>query len=214
MGNTNTTEEEREELGIKVICISDTHGLHRNLNMPLTEEGINILLHGGDFTKFSNEAHLNDFNDWLGELPYEHKIIVNGNHEHNSEWHKKTKQILTNATFLNEELIEINGIKIWGSNFYWPCPSGNPYYAQIPTDTDVVIAHGPAKGFVDNGGGCPSLTENLTRIKPRLFVCGHIHGAHGETTHVWPKGRVTKFVNAANCKDGYTIGWEPVVVTI
>lgn len=212
MGNTNTTEEEREELGIKIVCISDTHGAHRNLNMPT--EGINILLHGGDFTKFSDESHLHDFNEWLGELNYEYKIIVNGNHEHNAKWHKRTKEILTNATFLNEELLEIDGLKIWGSNFYWPCPSGNPYYAEIPTDTDIVIAHGPAKGFVDNNGGCPSLTENLARIKPRLFVCGHIHGAHGDEAHTWPKGRVTKFVNAANCKNGYQIGWEPVVVTI
>jgi len=97
--------------------------------------------------------------------------------------------------------------------FFWPCPYGNPYYDQIPQNTDILVTHGPVQGYVDNTAGCPALLEHVKRVKPKLVVCGHIHSAHGSL-----KGKDdlqdTTFVNAANCFEGYTIGWEPIVVAV
>jgi Icc-related predicted phosphoesterase len=50
----------------------------------------------------------------------------------------------------------------------------------IPSDTEILIAHGPPYGYVDNGGGNPELTEYLPHIdKLRVMCCGHIHGSYG-----------------------------------
>ncbi len=68
----NTQEEE-----MRIVCISDTHNLHRKLQIP---DG-DVLVHAGDFTLFGKQEHLNDFNEWLGTLPHRHKLVVQGNHD-------------------------------------------------------------------------------------------------------------------------------------
>ena len=62
---------------IRFVCISDTHGLHRRLNLP---DG-DILLHTGDITKRGEVKTLEDFASWLTELPYSQKVVIAGNHD-------------------------------------------------------------------------------------------------------------------------------------
>ena len=62
---------------MKIICISDTHRKHHKIEMP---EG-DILIHAGDFTRYSKAFEIESFNEWLGELPFEEKICIAGNHE-------------------------------------------------------------------------------------------------------------------------------------
>eukprot|EP01127_Copromyxa_protea_P000036 TRINITY_DN10031_c0_g1_i2.p1 TRINITY_DN10031_c0_g1~~TRINITY_DN10031_c0_g1_i2.p1 ORF type:complete len:208 (-),score=23.22 TRINITY_DN10031_c0_g1_i2:129-752(-) len=196
--------------GLKVVCISDTHNCHRNLTIP---EG-DILVHAGDWSYFGKEEHTIDFNDWLGSLPHKHKIVVNGNHESNALWKGKVKEMLSNATFLMQESTTVEGVKIFGTNFFWPVPmGGNPYYDQIPDDTEILVCHGPVKGFVDGNSGCPTLRTIVALKKPKLVISGHMHGAHGIEEGTDDCAGVT-FVNAAICKGGYVSGWEPVVVYI
>jgi len=40
-----------------------------------------VLLHCGNFTDLGKYEEVVDFNDWLQTLPYEHKIVIAGNHE-------------------------------------------------------------------------------------------------------------------------------------
>eukprot|EP01116_Phalansterium_solitarium_P009449 TRINITY_DN23598_c0_g1_i1.p1 TRINITY_DN23598_c0_g1~~TRINITY_DN23598_c0_g1_i1.p1 ORF type:complete len:136 (+),score=21.04 TRINITY_DN23598_c0_g1_i1:219-626(+) len=121
----------------------------------------------------------------------------------------------TNCVFLRQSMHETDsGLRIFGTDFFWPILPGenNPYFDQIPPGTDIIVAHGPAKDHVDGGHGCTSLLSHIKRVKPRLVVCGHIHHAHGV---VQGDGELsnTTFVNAAICKgEGYTVGFEPVVV--
>lgn len=80
---------EGEILGrVRFICVSDTHGFHRKLK--LSDDPDIVFLHCGDFSggksKGGDQAPgglegIRDFNDWLGSLPYRHKIVVGGNHE-------------------------------------------------------------------------------------------------------------------------------------
>merc|ERR1712216_105377 len=72
----------RKLANVRVVCISDTHGRHRDLVLPKGD----VLIHAGDFTKFGKLEDVEDFNSWLGGLTFEHKIVVNGNHENNAEW--------------------------------------------------------------------------------------------------------------------------------
>jgi Icc-related predicted phosphoesterase len=57
----------------------------------------------------------------------------------------------------------------------------------IPTWTDILITHGPAQTHLDTSGapyntpllGCELLKERIELIKPKIHVCGHIHGGYG-----------------------------------
>ena len=62
----------------RIVCISDTHGLHRKVAVP---EG-DLLIHAGDFMRTGTSLEeIADFKDWLGEQPHPHKIVVAGNHD-------------------------------------------------------------------------------------------------------------------------------------
>jgi predicted phosphohydrolase len=77
--------------------MSDTHELHRELDVPDAD----ILIHCGNFTMFSRSIKaVGDFNQWLGELPHRHKIVVPGNHELFLEADPKKRSLLTNAIIL------------------------------------------------------------------------------------------------------------------
>ena len=60
----------------------------------------------------------------------------------------------------------------------------------IPLDADIVVAHTPAKYHFDESAasgavGCPQLREALWRVRPKLFVCGHIHEGRGVQVVEW-----------------------------
>mmetsp|Transcript_27169 Transcript_27169/g.47418 ORF Transcript_27169/g.47418 Transcript_27169/m.47418 type:complete len:145 (+) Transcript_27169:505-939(+) len=104
-------------------------------------------------------------------------------------------------------------LKIHGTNFFWPMTTPNPYYGAIADDVDVLLCHGPCYGFCDNSTGCRTMLQHVERVRPRLVVSGHIHSAHGVMEGT---GRTsgTTFINAANAKEGYSMGWDAVVVDI
>ena len=62
---------------LRVVLISDTHMQHRKLVMPKGD----MLIHAGDFTNKGRAKDIKDFDDWLGEMDYKHKIVVFGNHD-------------------------------------------------------------------------------------------------------------------------------------
>jgi hypothetical protein len=63
---------------ITLCIVSDTHELHREVEMA----GAEICVHAGDFTMFSkNLAAIEDFNEWLDDVPCRHRLVVPGNHE-------------------------------------------------------------------------------------------------------------------------------------
>lgn len=133
--------------------------------------------------------------------------------KNNAPWQPQIRDMLTHCRFLKNEAMTVGGVQIYGTDFCWPMKTESPLYALIPKDADIVIAHGPAKGLVDAGLGCSALLWALARIRPRLVVSGHIHEAHGRCEG---RGtlRGTTFVNAANCRGGYSIGWAPIVVDL
>lgn len=96
---------------LTIVAISDTHQLHREVEVSAGD----LLIHTGDFTMFSKSAAaILDFNDWLGELLHFWKIVVPGNHEFFLEADPSRRKLITNATLLINESIEIMGLKVWG----------------------------------------------------------------------------------------------------
>ena len=70
---------------------------------------------------------------------------------------------------------------------------------KIPSDTDVLLTHGPPHTVCDLSdrgvpSGCPGLLKTVVeRVKPRLHMFGHIHEGYGTS-----KLGQTQFVNAAS----------------
>jgi Icc-related predicted phosphoesterase len=197
--------------------ISDTHDLHREVDVPPCD----ILIHAGDFTMDSRSAEkLLDFDDWLAELPPTFRIVVPGNHDFVVE-DSARRQLITNATLLVNEGIEIMGLKIWGSPVTplfgeaFGVVSDNrraKLYSKIPDDTDILVTHCPPYGILDQTpgsdyhAGCQQLLGAVRRVKPMLHVFGHVHGSYGTYST-----RDTLFVNAALPGQGYDLSNAPHV---
>src|ERR1051326_8044265 len=95
---------------MRLVIISDTHGYHRKLTLPAGD----LLIHAGDFTRHGSDEDVAEFNDWLGTLPFPHKIIIAGNHDFPFEI-QDGKKLLTNAIYLQDSSVTIDGIKFYGS---------------------------------------------------------------------------------------------------
>jgi len=214
---------------MRIVCISDTHQMHRNIEVP---DG-DVLIHAGDITGHGVERWVVDFNNWLGELPHKHKIVIAGNHDFIFENHPEhARSLITNATYLEDSGVEIEGFKFWGSPWSTEFGSwafmGNELrladkYSKIPDDTNILITHGAPYGMMDEVAriwdrnedkhvGSRALVRALQRLDHlRLHVFGHIHEAAG--TWVNPQNGRT-FVNAATCDLSYHPVNPPVVVEL
>src|SRR5258708_893187 len=179
---------------MKLVLISDTHGKHRQVSVP---EG-DILIHAGDFTNVGEVEQVADFNRWLGEHSHKHKIVIAGNHDLGFERVPEFfEPMLTHATYIRDQLIEVEGLKIWGSPwtpffqssfwvFHKTSLAMREHWKQIPEDLDVLITHGPPNRVLDKTqegeyAGDLELLSRLSemRTRPKIHVFGHIHEGYG-----------------------------------
>lgn len=173
---------------MRLVVISDTHGIHRDLDLP---EG-DVLIHCGDITNTGEFEILADFNAWLKTLDFNHKLVIAGNHDLTLE-KLDGHQFITNGTYLLDEQIVIKGIKFYGSPYVpkigtWAFGlqdifHKNRTWNRIPNNTDVLITHGPPKGTLDRTtteeAGCGVLGNKVIEIQPKFHFFGHIHESHG-----------------------------------
>ena len=213
---------------LRIVCLSDTHGLHRQVQVP---DG-DILIHAGDLTVFDQPlsaslAMLRDVNDWMGELPHSHKVVIAGNHDIVfRDEPEEARSLLTNAHYLENSGVTLEGLRFWGSpvtsvmeSMAFATPPGmssRAVWDLVPTDTDVLITHGPPYGTGDQlhewtrHVGCLNLTQTVLRIRPKLHVFGHIHGGYGQTT----SRTGTRFINCAAVDNKRVLTNAPVVVDL
>jgi Icc-related predicted phosphoesterase len=208
---------------IKVVMTSDTHEKHRQLIVP---DG-DIFIHSGDFSEGSDKNTVKsviDFNNWLGELPHKHKVIVAGNHDFLFEkLRQEAESLITNATYLRDKAVTVEGLKIYGSpwqpyfcNWAFNLPRDGDelrqVWSDIPDDTDILVTHGPPYGIRDWVGrdrvGDKLLLDRVLQVKPLIHVFGHIHAGAGYETHK----NGTVFVNAAACDEAYKIKHDPTLI--
>lgn len=187
--------------GIRIVCISDTHNA-----TPPVEEG-DILLHAGDLSNGGTLRELQNQLDWIASLPHKHKVVVGGNHDmlldpdfvaasglrftpggtaDELNWH--------DIHYLCNESLELDlpqgKVRIFGSP-NTPAPRGikgafqhdpelDLWTNRVPDGTDLLLVHGPPRGYLDQGGkGCPHLLREIQRVKPKIVVFGHIHQGRG-----------------------------------
>jgi Icc-related predicted phosphoesterase len=208
---------------MRIVCISDTHDLHPEIQLP---DG-DVLIHAGDATAQGTEAQVIEFCEWFAAQPHRHKIFVAGNHDWLFEIEpEKARSMIKGFTYLEDSGIELDGLLFYGSpwtvRYYeWAFmlergPSLAQKWEMIPDGTDILITHSPPIGILDRNGrgenaGCGDLLERVRKISPRLHVFGHMHPSNGIETI-----GETIFVNAAIAGDGreYHKASDPIVIDV
>lgn len=181
---------------MKIWHFSDSHGFHNLLTIP---KDIDLVIFSGDESNSrSPYTNLNEslpFFDWFENLPIKRKIFVAGNHSTAIEKGLIIKKDLEERgiIYLENNYVELEGLKIWGSPFSptfgdWSFMKARhkmqEIWNHIPEDTDIVITHTPPKGILDLSYnrqgvlemcGCKSLKNKILQVKPKLHLFGHIH---------------------------------------
>lgn len=210
---------------MKIFAISDTHGRHEQVQIP---EGTDMLIHAGDFSNIKspsfNHNEVNKFLMWLEQQPVKYKVIIAGNHDTSIESRFITKNDFKDKgiIYLEHELIEIEGIKIFGSPYTpefcnWAFNRKREELGKIwdtiPDDTDVLITHGPPKGILDSASrdkhvsenvGCSALLKRVLKIQPKIHIYGHLHDNQDNKNNGTFKFLEYKtiFANVSCVKDG------------
>jgi hypothetical protein len=236
---------------MRITHISDTHNKHNQLNglLPggdlLIHSGdISSLGRETEVKRFVK--WFNDINN------YTNKIFIAGNHDMTFDREQLLRDKLAhfegrteydtecaegkpawleellgihlhpNVFYLENNFIEIDQIKIWGSpitpsfGYGWAFNKDRGYdinqiWNQIPNDTDIVITHGPIHSYcdrTDRGGlnvGCEQLYHRLNEVQPQLHFSGHIHEAYGYRQTKWGYA-----FNGCNCDLSYLVNNKPM----
>lgn len=190
---------------MKITCISDTHNSEPQLN------GGDILIHCGDLTKRGSRDEIEKQLLFLSKqlTKYTSIIVTPGNHDFfaqsNPKEFKEMGEKLGLIVLINES-IELMGEKIWASPatptfhnwaFNYDQKEIREIWKKIPTDTTILITHGPPYGILDftifgNRAGCYELEEVVFEINPKIHAFGHIHEGAGVI-----KLKDTIFINCA-----------------
>jgi len=242
---------------MRITHISDTHNKHNQLNGKLPGGDI-LIHSGDITSigrKDEVERFIKWFN---GIDNYTHKIFIAGNHdltfdreilyrdkaayfdvhtnwtdevaEGKPDWLQNLLDIELNPNvfYLENNFIEVDQIKIWGSpvspsfGYGWAFNKDRGHdiaqvWNGIPDDTDMVITHSPIYGYCDRAQntnqnvGCADLYHRLHEVKPHLHFAGHIHEAYGWGTMPYKDewGDVYTF-NGCSCNLRYEVYNEPI----
>ena len=203
---------------ITLVCISDTHTFKPPIkNSDTSQDPValpsgDILIHAGDLSNDGSFTAIQDQISWLSSLPYEHKIVIAGNHDsyldsrsRHPEDRGKTLQWASvhylQHTSLTLEYPHRNGQRLnfygapqipacGGPDFAFQYPRGEDAWSgTIPIGTDVLITHSPPKYNLDlrNALGCEWLLKEVWRVRPKVHVFGHVHAGYG-SQRVWWDG--------------------------
>ena len=208
---------------MNIVFISDTHGQHNLLDLPQGD----MIIHAGDVSTRGTRREVTEFLSWFKKLDYKYKIFIAGNHDFFFELARREDikaQIPDNVIYLNDNGVEVEGLKIWGSpiqpwfnNWAFNRKRGTEikeYWNKIPKNLDILITHGPPKGILDKTisgelAGCEDLLDTILEVTPKVHVYGHIHEAYGEESRYG-----VKFINASVLNLEYQMVNLPVTISI
>lgn len=179
---------------MNLVAISDCHG-----HMPVVPK-CDLILNAGDICPdFRGDRVLHQwqwlnrhYRDYLEALPAP-MVSVWGNHDFVGERSEFANTLNLPWTLLQDSLIEIQGLRIYGSpwskRFHnWAFMRDEEQldviFSRIPENLDVLIVHGPPyrscdaityANSPDEYCGSEALRNHILRAQPRLVLCGHIH---------------------------------------
>ncbi|XP_005107305.1 metallophosphoesterase MPPED2 [Aplysia californica] len=179
---------------------------------------LKIIIPGNHETSLDQRGHGFD----KGHARREQGLPRGDNSSEISEELRYLRGILHRGILLQDSMIEFCGIKVYGCPWMpvyasdgFGLPRGYQLlqmYNLIPKGVDILLSHGPPLGIGDrtkrsHHAGCVELFNSVTRrIKPKYFVCGHIHEGYGIRSD-----GTTTYINAAVCNKNYRPVHAPVV---
>jgi Icc-related predicted phosphoesterase len=217
---------------LKITFISDTHTKHNQITKDLP--GGDILIHAGDMSSMGYKHEIEDFCKWFDGLDnYDTKVFIAGNHDWGFQDNvEQTTQIIDSYKsfdYLQDGLLMVGEnyddmVKIYGSpwqpefyNWAFNLPrNGEELKSKwdlIPMNTDILITHGPAWGYVDKvigrtqNLGCELLAERIKVVKPKIHVCGHIHSGRNIVFD-----DETLYINASVLGEQYQYIQKPITI--
>ena len=209
---------------MKIWTFSDTHGKHMQVRPP---EGVDMAIFAGDAGTYRNpvlcEQDYRNFLTWFDSLDIKYKTMINGNHCTAFEQGLvKREDIPESITYLENESVTIEGIKIYGSPqtpyfcdwAYNVVPEKiDEYWKMIDDDADIIVTHGPPKNILDRcidgyRAGCPKLLDRIKVIRPKYHIFGHIHEDGGKIEN----NETTQFINASVVNEDYHVVNDGIIV--
>jgi Icc-related predicted phosphoesterase len=218
---------------VRIVCISDTHGFHE-FKGGLPRADILLHAGDFSFRGLPDEiSRFNSFLRGLTtahkiiiagnhDLSFDrynysrHWRRFGHEKQHNRE--EMIANLLENVSgghYLEDEAIQLFGYKFYGSPWQpefcdWAFNETRgshirQHWKKIPSDTEVLITHGPALGHSDRCrsgqlAGCYDLLMQIQqRIRCKYHISGHIHESYGITADQ----NNTVYINASSCNYDY-----------
>lgn len=190
---------------MRCYATSDLHG-----SLPEVPT-CDLLLIAGDICP--NDSHNLDyqlawletvFASWLRKVPAKRIVGIAGNHDFVFDRApREVDRLRLDWTYLEDEMTLVDGLRIYGTPWVpnlprWAFHGGTDNRVQpatidaIPEGVDVLMSHGPMHGYGDKihdhfvgpfSVGDKTMAAAMPRLKPKAFVCGHIHEGHGHYRH-------------------------------
>jgi predicted phosphodiesterase len=212
---------------MKIVCISDTHGIHQPKDLP---DG-DMLIHAGDLSLTGEVHEVQHALAWLRKFPHKYKIVIGGNHDNALcelpycfDEQFKPYKYCTPLIYLRGSKVKCDDYTVFGSSViphndafragaraYMLDGTTARHWGMAP-DCDILVTHGAPAHMRDEGhSGDPCLMAYVRMVKPKLHVFGHCHGGYGISEF-----EGTIFVNAAQLDGAYRpcLRQEPIVVEI
>jgi predicted phosphohydrolase len=228
---------------VRVVVISDTHGLHREVMPPPGD----ILVHGGDFSNTGEPEQVSDLAEWLGALPHKEKVVIAGNHDitfdkeyyvdrGKDRFHPNLQQphdvdevrnkLISSSScrYVEDAVVNVCDITTYGSpwqpefcDWAFNLQRGEECYKMwklIPSETDILITHGPPHGHGDmTSTGEYCGCVDLMKRIGDVKPRLHLFGHVHEGYGCTTNGK-TLFVNASNCDNNYRTSQLPIVIDL
>jgi len=174
---------------------------------------------------------------WLADAPASHKILTWGNHDWCGQTFGFADDSPLAIPLPAVQILVDAGTHVPAAGrpiSIWATPWSRQFdrwafmkspeelaevYAAIPEGIDILVSHQPPYGHGDRyehpGSGdveqlgSPELLAAIDRIRPRLVVCGHLHGGHGRFVYdgipIW---------NVSVVNDDYQLVRSPTVIEV
>lgn len=180
---------------MKILAFSDLHmARDRAAELVAASETADLVLGAGDFC--NHRKGLAEAMEMLAGITAP-MVLVPGNAESADELRAAAR---ANMTVLHGEAATVAGMRCFGLGYGVPTtPFGDwscdltEAEAETMLDTceaaDILVLHSPPKGIGDETSnglsvGSIAIRDAITRIQPKLAVCGHIHDSWGTTGRI------------------------------
>jgi Icc-related predicted phosphoesterase len=182
---------------VKLLLFSDLHNdLDSARSLAAKSARFDVLIGAGDFCNAHSGLRkcLEVFRAVRTPM-----ILVPGNNETTDELLKACSDRM-NVHVLHGTVVTVGGLTFFGLGGGVPItPFGSWSYdfseeqaerllLDCPPDC-VLVSHSPPKGAVDVSSrgqslGSVSVRDTIERVRPKLVVCGHIHGCSGQQAQI------------------------------